>query len=36
MPVPANWGDNAADAAVKNNAVDGGLKLLLLKIEELV
>ena len=31
MPVPLNWGDNAADAAVKNNAVDGGIKIVVVK-----
>ena len=31
MPVPANWGDNAADASVKNNAVDGGIKIVVVK-----
>ena len=31
MPVPLNWGDNAADAAVKSNAVDGGIKIVVVK-----
>ena len=31
MPVPLNWGDNAADAAVKNNATDGGIKIVVVK-----
>jgi len=31
MPVPLNWGDNAADASVKNNAVDGGIKIVVVK-----
>ena len=31
MPVPLNWGDNAADAAIKNNAVDGGIKIVVVK-----
>ena len=31
MPVPANWGDNAADASVKNNAVDGAIKIVVVK-----
>jgi len=28
MPVPANWGSDASDAAVKNNATDGGIKIV--------
>jgi len=31
MPVPLNWGDNAADASVKNNATDGGIKIVVVK-----
>ena len=31
MPVPLNWGDNAADASIKNNAVDGGIKIVVVK-----
>jgi hypothetical protein len=31
MPVPLNWGDNAADAAIKNNATDGGIKIVVVK-----
>ena len=31
MPVPSNWGDNAADASVKNNAVDGSIKIVVVK-----
>jgi len=31
MPVPANWGSDASDAAVKNNATDGGIKIVVVK-----
>ena len=31
MPVPLSWGDNAADAAVKNNATDGGIKVVVVR-----
>jgi len=31
MPVPLNWGDNAADASIKNNATDGGIKIVVVK-----
>ena len=31
MPVPANWGSDAGDAAVKNNATDGGIKIVVVK-----
>ncbi len=31
MPVPLNWGDNAADASIKSNAVDGGIKIVVVK-----
>ena len=31
MPVPRDWGSDAADAAVKNNATDGGIKIVVVK-----
>ena len=31
MPVPADWGSDASDAAVKNNATDGGIKIVVVK-----
>jgi len=31
MPVPADWGNDASDAAVKNNATDGGIKIVVVK-----
>ena len=31
MPVPRDWGSAAADAAVKNNATDGGIKIVVVK-----
>jgi len=31
MPVPANWESNSEDSAIRNNAVDGGIKIVVIK-----
>ena len=31
MPVPAEWDTNTADSAIRNNAVDGGIKIVVIK-----
>jgi len=31
MPVPANWEDNVEDSAIRLNAVDGGIKIVVIK-----
>ena len=31
MPVPSNWETSSDDAAVRDNAVDGGLKTVIIK-----
>ena len=31
MPVPADWDTNTEDSAIRNNAVDGGIKIVVIK-----
>tara|TARA_R100001594_G_scaffold16825_2_gene34611 strand:+ start:15097 stop:16653 length:1557 start_codon:yes stop_codon:yes gene_type:complete len=31
MPVPAEWDTNTTDSAIRNNAVDGGIKIVVVK-----
>ena len=31
MPVPADWSTNTTDSAIRNNAVDGGIKIVVIK-----
>ena len=31
MPVPAEWDTNTTDSAIRNNAVDGGIKIVVIK-----
>ena len=31
MPVPENWETNSTDSAIRNNAVDGGIKVVVIK-----